>query len=119
VPGSSGKPVGRRTSVAIAAVLVLLLSLFAAAALAAAGQLDNSFSGDGKRLQPWGASFDDDAESVSIQADGRIVAAGFSNQSGPAGPDMAITRYMPNGSLDHSFSGDGKRLAAINIDVPY
>jgi uncharacterized delta-60 repeat protein len=90
--------------------------MFTAAALAAAGQLDNSFSGDGKRLQPWGASFDDDAESVSIQADGRIVAAGFSNQSGPAGPDMAIARYMPNGGLDQSFSGDGKRLQSFNND---
>ncbi len=107
---SAGRPA------AIVAVAVLLLALLATRALAAAGGLDTSFSGDGKRLQPWGPSFDDNANAVAIQSNGRIVAAGFSNQSGPNGPDFAIARYASSGSLDQGFSGDGKRLQSFGND---
>ncbi len=40
---------------------------------------------------------------MALQGDGKIVAVGH------AGGDFAVVRYNPNGSLDTSFSGDGKQ----------
>ena len=70
------------------------------------GSLDTSFSGDGKQTTDFGSS-GDRAHGVAIQADGKIVAAGDS--LGGSGFDFALARYNPNGSLDTSFSGDGKQ----------
>lgn len=73
------------------------------------GSLDASFSGDGEVRTPFpkGGS----ARSVAIQADGRIVVGGTAetrdNQSA-----FAFARYLPNGLLDPSFSGNGKLAAA-------
>jgi uncharacterized delta-60 repeat protein len=69
------------------------------------GSLDTSFSGDGKQTTDFGAS--DGASDMAIQANGKIVAVG--QRSSPAGDDFALARYNPNGSLDPSFSGDGKQ----------
>jgi uncharacterized delta-60 repeat protein len=44
---------------------------------------------------------------VAIES-GKIVVAGRSQQAG--GYKFALARYNPNGSLDHSFSGDGRQL---------
>jgi uncharacterized delta-60 repeat protein len=50
------------------------------------------------------------AESVKIQSDGKIVAAGYSF-TGPAGKEVfALTRYNSDGSLDNSFGSGGKVL---------
>ena len=72
------------------------------------GSLDTSFSGDGRQRTNFrgaGASFDR-ASGVALQGDGKIVAVGI----GGAGPgDFALARYNPNGSLDPSFSGDGRQ----------
>src|SRR5207342_1892113 len=45
----------------------------------------------------------EEARGVALQADGKIVAVGVTGQ------DFALARYNPNGSLDTSFSGDGKQ----------
>ena len=45
---------------------------------------------------------------MAIQADGKIVAVGLADGRAN-GRDFALARYSPNGSLDPSFSGDGKR----------
>ena len=66
------------------------------------GSLDPSFSGDGKQTTDFGGS--DEASGVALQGDGKIVAVG---RDGPG--DFALARYNPNGSLDTSFSGDGKQ----------
>jgi uncharacterized delta-60 repeat protein len=68
------------------------------------GSLDTSFSGDGKQIIDWGGL--DWARGVAIQADGKIVVVG---RGGPRPRDFALARYNPNGSLDTSFSGDGKQ----------
>jgi uncharacterized delta-60 repeat protein len=65
------------------------------------GTLDPNFSGDGKRRTSFGGS--DQATGVAIQANGRIVAVGY------GGPGGVLARYNPDGSLDTSFSGDGKQ----------
>ena len=49
---------------------------------------------------------------LAVQPDGKIVAAGSasrSQQSGPgSGSEFALARYNADGTLDASFSGDGK-----------
>jgi uncharacterized delta-60 repeat protein len=50
---------------------------------------------------------------VAIQPNGRIVAAGYSNQGAATGDDFAVARYNPNGGLDHSFSDDGRKITAF------
>ena len=54
----------------------------------------------------------DTANDVAIQANGRIVAVGFAS-GGATGSDFALARYNPDGSLDPSFSGDGRRRTNI------
>jgi uncharacterized delta-60 repeat protein len=67
------------------------------------GSLDPSFSGDGRQRTDFGGS--DRASGVALQTDGKIVVVG----NGGAGDDFALARYNPNGSLDPSFSGDGRQ----------
>ena len=75
---------------------------FALARYNSNGSLDTSFSGDGKQTTDFGGAT---ANAVALQADGKIVAVGGSG----ARLDFALARYNPNGSLDTSFSGDGKQ----------
>jgi uncharacterized delta-60 repeat protein len=69
------------------------------------GGLDRSFGGDGHVLTNFGG--DDASQAVGIQADGKIVAMGKSEQGGDF--DFALARYLPDGSLDASF-GEGGRV---------
>jgi uncharacterized delta-60 repeat protein len=96
---------GARAGVALA---VLEAALWAGIALAAAGQLDPSFSGDGRQLTRFpDATGSDVGQAVAIE-NGKIVVAGYSRQA--AGYKFALARYNPNGSLDHTYSGDGRQL---------
>ena len=71
------------------------------------GALDPTFSGDGKKVTDFGPG-DDIAYDVTVQPDGRIVVVG--SASNGASLDFAIARYDTNGSLDDTFSGDGKKM---------
>ena len=44
---------------------------------------------------------------VAVQADGKIVVAGYSTQRS-TGEDFALARYNADGSLDREFGGKGK-----------
>jgi uncharacterized delta-60 repeat protein len=92
-------------------------------AAANAGALDTSFSSDGKRLQSFGnGSNTDEAFAVATDSQNRVVVGGYSVQTG-GNYDFAIARYTPEGSLDTSFSSDGKRIQSFgngtNIDEAY
>jgi len=65
------------------------------------GTLDTTFSTDGKVTTDF-AGGNDVARDVALQPDGKIVAAGAS------GSDFALARYNPDGTLDTTFSTDGK-----------
>ncbi len=52
-----------------------------------------------------------DANAVAVQPDGRIVLAGESGHHGF--PSFAVARLGPDGSLDHSFAGNGVALTRI------
>ncbi|MDO8750984.1 MAG: hypothetical protein Q7K03_07560 [Dehalococcoidia bacterium] len=77
---------------------------FALARYNANGSLDTSFDADGKVTTDFGGN--NFGQSVAIQSDGRIVAAGRSG----AFPnyDSALARYNADGSLDASFNTGGK-----------
>ncbi len=75
------------------------------------GSFDTSFGGTGIVITPVGNS-QDRAFSVAIQADGKIVAAGYSYNDG-IGTNFGIVRYNPNGSLDTSFNGTGKVITSF------
>src|SRR5215218_727706 len=68
------------------------------------GSLDSSFSGDGKQTTTGFSG----ATGVAVQDDGKIVAVGGTGGEGQA-KDFALARYNTGGSLDTSFSGDGKQ----------
>jgi uncharacterized delta-60 repeat protein len=83
---------------------------FAVARLNVDGSLDTSFDGDGKRMLPIGTSAEE-ANSVLIQADGKILIAGWTSTG--SNYDFALVRLNADGSLDTSFDGDGKRVLPI------
>ena len=74
------------------------------------GSLDLSFDGDGKVSTDFG-SFTDMAHTVAIQPDGKIVVGGESYNG--SNYDFALARYTANGSLDASFSTDGKVMSDL------
>jgi uncharacterized delta-60 repeat protein len=93
----------RKRLATITAALALSLTLWVAAALGQPGDLDTSFSGDGKLTTSFTGSADG-ANAVAIQADGKIVVVGSMDTG------FAIARYNPNGTLDTAGfgGGDGK-----------
>ncbi len=82
------------------------------------GSLDTSFNGDGKLTTDFGSG-DDHSLSVSVQADGKILAAGYSFNG--TNYDFALVRYNADGTLDTSFSADGMLTTAIGAtgDIGY
>ena len=83
-----------------------LLASSSAAALAAPGDFDASFDGDGiVALDPGGT---DRAHGIVVQPDGRIVMAGRSDS------EWAVARLNPDGEPDTGFSFDG--VAFFTLD---
>jgi uncharacterized delta-60 repeat protein len=81
---------------------------FGVARYNADGTLDTSFSGDGKVTTDITPRIDE-AISVAVQADGKIVVAGGSNLNATNhNSRFALARYNPDGTLDTSFSADGR-----------
>ncbi|MQA72939.1 MAG: hypothetical protein GEU88_01065 [Solirubrobacterales bacterium] len=85
---------------------------FALVRLEPDGELDPSFSGDGKLITSFGGH--DVGHALAIQADGGIVVAG-EHWSGDDG-DFALARYNENGALDASFDGDGRVTTGFDSD---
>jgi uncharacterized delta-60 repeat protein len=78
---------------------------FALARYTPQGALDASFNSTGMVTTDFGGSGQDVAYAMAIQADGRIVVAGYSNASGSV--DFALARYTPSGALDTTFNSTG------------
>lgn len=76
------------------------------------GTLDTSFGMNGLAITPIGNG-DDQARAVAIQPnDGKIIVAGsawFGNAW-----DLALVRYLPNGTLDNSFGQNGRVTTSIS-----
>jgi uncharacterized delta-60 repeat protein len=76
---------------------------FCVARLRTNGRLDTTFGSDGKRVIDFGGD-DESVYDAVLQPDGKIVLAGDSDLR------VAVARLNPNGSLDTTFSGDGKKI---------
>ncbi|MFZ4765898.1 MAG: choice-of-anchor D domain-containing protein, partial [Roseimicrobium sp.] len=75
------------------------------------GSLDASFGVNGKVSTDLGNGSLDQASAVAVQADGKIVAAGFAQ--GGSNEDVALVRYLSDGTLDTSFGTGGKVLTPV------
>jgi uncharacterized delta-60 repeat protein len=88
---------------------------FALARLLPNGSLDPSFSGDGRQITPFGPRTGPSSvnlASIAIDEHNRVVAAGDA-YSGTGTQVLAVARYRTDGSLDPSFSDDGKTLTTF------
>jgi uncharacterized delta-60 repeat protein len=79
---------------------------FCAARYLSDGTLDTSFDFDGRVTASIG-NYVDAGSAISLQADGRIVIAGTTKITGDL-PLMSAVRHNPFGSLDTSFSTNGR-----------
>lgn len=72
------------------------------------GSLDRSFASHGVANVLSGTLFGA-GDAVTIQRDGKIIAAGSAQAAGSGGttPRVAVVRLKPNGALDSSFGGRG------------
>lgn len=93
----------RAVSRAVAGLLLCLAFVVSVPAApvhaAVGGDLDLSFSGDGKAFDGLSGSYT--GEDVALQEDGKLVVAGAISG------DAAVLRFKPDGTLDTTFSGDG------------
>lgn len=74
--------------------------------LMAAGDLDDTFSGDG-RVTIAGLGVRGAATAVAVQSDGKIVVAGIGTSASGQSSDAVVLRYNADGSLDENFGDDG------------
>ncbi|MBA3260987.1 MAG: hypothetical protein H0T69_00640 [Thermoleophilaceae bacterium] len=103
--GTAGEDFGRRRS-------------FALARFTAGGTLDPTFGGDGKVTTDVGGASINDASGVALQADAKIVLAGYA--AGASGGPFAVARYNADGTLDPSFGSGGAvttNIAGGAVDV--
>ncbi|MFL5791306.1 MAG: hypothetical protein ACJ76A_07340 [Actinomycetota bacterium] len=99
---------GPNNTIVASAYVIQRHYLFGVVRLTRRGVPDTTFSGDGVAITRFNrhSAF---AESVAVQRDGAIIAAG----SARARARFAVSRYLPDGTHDPSFSGDGKRTIAF------
>jgi uncharacterized delta-60 repeat protein len=83
---------------------------FAVARYLPDGGLDPGFGNGGVVLTPFENSQNALAKTVALQPDGGIIAAGYtiSHVGTTTTVTFALARYLPDGTLDTTFSGDGK-----------
>jgi uncharacterized delta-60 repeat protein len=104
----------RRNIFTVGAYFLSFTSLLAHDNVSAApGDLDKTFSKDGKELTDFsGITGFDGATSVVVQNDGELVVGGFS--LGARDHDFALARYKKDGTLDGSFGNQGKVITDIS-----
>ena len=81
-----------------------------------AGTLDPFFGNNGSVSTNMKSDWDDQANALGIQSDGKIIVAGTSNNQKFTHHDMSLLRYNNNGSLDSTFGDNGKRIPNLPSD---
>lgn len=88
---------------------------FMVARFDANGHLDASFNFNGLVAIDFNGG-GDACTGIALQADGRIVVAGFTQSPATQGTDFAVARLKPDGSLDTSFgAGTGKVVVGFDL----
>ncbi len=80
------------------------------------GSVDNWFGTNGIVTTRVG-NVNDYAQSVALQSDGKIVAAGYAYTE--TTPVFALVRYNTNGSLDNAFGTNGILTSSVGIAENY
>jgi uncharacterized delta-60 repeat protein len=105
-----------------AAVVAAALTLLAKSVLAAPGDLDLSFDGDGMATVNFGGAEGSGSQGefldVAVQPDGAVVIVGVTDVvppgTAPGITALAVARLLPDGRLDPSFSADGRLVQVIS-----
>ena len=92
-------------------MFLILLVAFLKNSYPQAGQLDNTFGQGGIVTTALNVSGKSQINSIALQSDGKLIAAGVSNNGTSA--DFTIARYNPDGSLDNSFGINGIVITQI------
>src|SRR5687768_16134450 len=78
------------------------------------GSLDTSFGFEGKVTTAAGTLFGPAvATAVRMQTDGKIVVAGYAEETFPSKYRFLIVRYNSDGTLDTSFDSDGRVISSF------
>ena len=91
---------------------------FAIARVNTDGTLDKTFRGDGTGVNRFIGIDSLAARDVVVQPDGKYVLAGYADVDPAAktsNNQFALVRYLPNGSVDSSFGGDGTGLVTTGF----
>ncbi len=70
------------------------------------GSLDNSFASTGIVTTDYNHLYNT-AHSVTVQSDGKYIAAGYTFKPGFPDSDIMLVRYNTDGSVDRTFGNDG------------
>ena len=73
------------------------------------GNIDSTFGTNGMVVTDFGRP-DEWANALTIQPDGKIILCGYSGSP----YQVALARYLDNGTLDVSFNGTGKVLTSVS-----
>jgi uncharacterized delta-60 repeat protein len=113
-PGPTRRALGTGLRWLAAAGLLAWQLVAAGPAQARAGDLDVSFGVGGKVTTDFTGTVDE-ANALVVQPDGKLVAAGWTLFVFGGWHDFALTRYNPDGSLDPTFSTDGKASTDFSV----
>jgi uncharacterized delta-60 repeat protein len=111
VAAVAGAPDGRIV-VAGDVVVEANRDLFVAAFLPS-GAVDESFAGTGRVTADF--SGDETASGVAVHRDGSIVVVGTRDKDDVQ--DIVLVRYRPNGELDTTLAGSGRRVLTLTDDA--
>ena len=90
---------------------------FALARYLSDGRLDSTFGTGGMVITDFG--FGSVANALVLQPDGKLVAAGFIGffaSDGSSRTNVALARYLPDGTLDPTFGTGGKVITDVGTD---
>jgi len=79
------------------------------------GNLDVTFDGDGKVVNPFGIAYNTYGSAVSVLADGHILVAG-SFEWGAGDFDFLVGRLLANGQPDSGFGNTSAGLSTVAFD---
>jgi uncharacterized delta-60 repeat protein len=82
--------------------------------LLADGSPDSTFGNAGTVITNFGVGPRNGyARALTLQADGRLLAAGVRESGLPLDLDVAVARYLPDGALDPSFGSGGQVITSV------
>lgn len=95
-----------------AALLLVCFASLEQVVIAGSSDLDATFGSGGKTVTTMGVGASE-IQKVVVQPDGKIVVAGYAQNTGSAVRQFALARYRADGSLDTTFGNGGRVFTTI------